>query len=259
MRFPPAGLATAVFGVILIAGVWVATTNRAQDAISEAIASEFRKNQNLALALDVQTHQLIKGVDQLVLVIKGQYERRGPHLPLDQLMPPPVVADESFTFIGVVDERGDVLESLHGFAAINIADREMFQAHQARDTGDLLISAPVLGRISGRWAITLSRRINHPDGSFGGVANISIEPRYLTEIFESATLGPNDMMSLVLLNGITLARRRGAVFEFGVDISGASLFRHARASRRATTSVRAASTATCGCSATGRCRPTRCS
>ncbi|OFW44920.1 MAG: hypothetical protein A3J29_18150 [Acidobacteria bacterium RIFCSPLOWO2_12_FULL_67_14b] len=221
MRFPP--WAIAVAGALLIAAAWLATVQRVRSERAEAVSSEFSKNDNLALALDLHTTQLLKGIDQFLLVIKSQYERPGPRVPIDQLISPAMAVERSITFIGVTDERGDLIEALQDFAATNFSDRESFKAHQRRDTDALMISPPVLGLVSGRWAITLTRRRNQPDGSFGGVVHIAIEPRYLTELFENTTLGPSDVMSLVLENGITLARRRGTVIEFGENIAKSQL------------------------------------
>ncbi len=145
-----------------------------------------------------------------------------------RLVAPALGSVSSITFVGVVNERGDVVESLHEFAPTNILDREFFRTHERADTKRLLLSSPVLGRVSGRWAITLTRRINKIDGAFGGIAVISIEPRYLTEMFEATSLGPADVMSLVLTDGSTLARRRGAAISFGEDISGSQMMRELR-------------------------------
>lgn len=215
-------LGLAVFGLLLIAGAWLYTVERVHSQRAEATASEFSKNANLALALDVHTNQLLKGIDQFVILMKNQYEGSAKRIPIKQLITP-VMASPPFNFIGVTNERGDVLEAIQEFAPTNVSDREMFKVHQQRDSKALLVSAPILGRISGRWAITLSRRVNKPDGTFGGVAAISIEPRYLTELFENTSLGPNDIMSLVLADGMTLARRRGPTIEFGSNISQSQL------------------------------------
>ena len=144
-------------------------------------------------------------------------------MPISKLIAPGMSSERWITFIGVTDERGDLVESLREFEATNFSDRQSFRAHQRRDSNALLISPPVLGLVSGRWAITLTRRHNKPDGSFGGVVHIAIEPRYLTELFETTTLGPSDVMSLVLENGVTLARRRGAAIEFGENIAKSQL------------------------------------
>jgi PAS domain S-box-containing protein len=219
VTIPYGGKATAIFGLVLITIFWVGTSQRSATELSEAYSSEYSKNDNLALALDVQTNQLLAGIDNFLLLIKDQYEQSQPRIPLRRLVAPAFANNSSITFVGVTNDRGDVVESLAEFAPTNIIDREFFQTHRQSDLGRLLISEPVLGRISGRWAITLTRRVNQPDGGFAGIVAISIEPQYLTELFATTTLGPLDVMSLVLTNGITLARRRGDAISFGEDIS----------------------------------------
>ncbi len=222
---PSGSTASAVVALLLIAGAWAYTIDRGRSERIEAATAEFSKNANLALALDVHTNQLLDGIDRFLLLIKDQYE--GPDsrtsIPLARLVAPSFAGITSVTFVGVTNERGDVVESLQEFSPTNVADREFFQRHQHGETQALLISEPVLGRISGRWAITLTRRFDRPDGSFGGIIAISIEPRYLTELFETTNLGPSDVMSLVLENGVTLARRRGQSIEFGENISRSQL------------------------------------
>jgi len=228
-RIPYGAKAVAIFGLVLIATFWIGSTQLSYGELSEATSSEFGKNDNLALALEVQTNQLLSGIDLFLVLIKDQYENTAsPRIPLKRLVAPPFASNASITFIGVTNEKGDVVESLQEFSPTNITDREFFKVHQQADTNRLIISEPVLGRVSGRWAITLTRRINKPGGTFGGIAAISIEPRYLTRLFESTTLGSLDVMSLVLTNGVTLARRRGEAISFGDDISQSELLAEQR-------------------------------
>lgn len=226
-KIPYGAKATAIFGLVLITIFWLGTTQRTLAEMAEARQSEFSKNENLALALDVQTEQLLTGIDHFLLLIKDQYEGAAPRIPIKRLVAPAFASSPSITFIGVTDERGDVIESFNDFRPTNIIDREFFKTHRAGDTGRLLISEPVLGRVSGRWTITLTRRINKPDGSFAGIAAISVEPSYLTRLFETTQLGPNDVMSLVLTNGVTLARRRGSEISFGENVAKVPLMQQA--------------------------------
>jgi len=228
-KIPSGGKATAIFGLILISIFWFGTTQRGAAELAEARASELSKNANLALALDVQTNQLLAGFDQFLLLMKDQYEGASPGIPLRRLMAPSFAASQSVTFVGVTDAQGNVVESLRDFVPTNVFDREFFQAHLREDTRRLLISSPVLGRVSGRWAITLTRRVNRPDGGFAGIVAISIEPSYLTQLFETTMLGPSDVVSLVLTNGVTLARRQGDAFTFGADIAQTQLIAEQRA------------------------------
>ncbi len=176
-KIPYGGKSTAIFGLVLITIFWLGTTQRSAAELSEAYSSEYSKNANLALALDVQTNQLLAGIDNFLLLIKDQYEESLPRIPLRRLVAPAFANKSSITFIGVINDRGDVVESLAEFAPTNIVDREFFKTHRQSDLGRLLISEPVLGRVSGRWTITLTRRVNKPEGQFGGIVAISIEPR----------------------------------------------------------------------------------
>ena len=133
-KIPHGGKAMAIFGLFLIAIFWIGTTQRGYAELAEAQSSEFSKNANLALALDVQTNQLLTGIDHFLLLIKDQYEGAAPRVPVRRLVAPAFSSLSSITFIGVTDERGDVVESLQEFAPTNIIDREFFKTHQQTDT-----------------------------------------------------------------------------------------------------------------------------
>jgi CheY-like chemotaxis protein len=64
-----AAAAIAIFGAVLIAGLWIATMRLARSEAAATVAAEFSKNNNLALALDVQTNQLLHGIDQFLILI----------------------------------------------------------------------------------------------------------------------------------------------------------------------------------------------
>jgi hypothetical protein len=40
------------------------------------------------------------------------------------------------------------------------------------------VGEPVISRSSGKWIIPVSRRLNKPDGSFGGVALATLDIEY---------------------------------------------------------------------------------
>lgn len=247
---PGAGLALAVFGTLLIVGIWLTVFERVRTERTEALDSTISNSANLALALEVQTNQRIGNLDRFLLLMRHQYEHAPPRVPLTELVAPAFADLANITLISVIDEDGTPLEALINPAVSNAADWPSFVAHRQNTNRGLRVGQPVLGRASGKWVITLTRRIDKPDGSFGGIVVISVEPSYLTSLFERAALGPLDVMSQVLENGVTLARRRGATTSFGEDLAQAQLMKDTPETRSAATSVRAASTVTCGCSAT---------
>lgn len=220
---PAGAIALVLFGALLIVGIWITATGRVRVEHEEAIRAEVAKNTNLTLAMEAHTQQLLEGIDRFLLLMRHQAERTPPRVPLTALVAPALAGTPTITLIAVLNERGEPVESLSAFTATNASDRPMFVHHQSNPSRELLISRPVLGRISGRWVITVSRRVDKSDGSFGGVVVISLEPRYLTNLFEETTLGPMDVMTQVLESGITLARRRGVTISFGEDIASSQL------------------------------------
>ena len=83
--------------------------------------------------------------------------------------------------VGVIDADGvNRWSSLGGQVHVDLSDRPHFRAHVERNIG-VYVSAPLTGRISGQVSIQFSRRLNRPDGSFGGVIVLSVDPAVLTE------------------------------------------------------------------------------
>lgn len=219
------GIALAVGGAVLVAGMWLSVVALVRAERAEAIDSEMGKNANLALALEVQTNQRIRSIDQFLLLMRHQYEQAPPRVPFRELMAPAIADAKGIALIAAIDERGDVVETLTDIAATNASAGPMFRFHQQNETRDLAVGPPVRGQVSGKSVITLTRRVNKPDGAFGGIVTISVEPSYLTVLFEKTELGPDDVVSQVLENGITLARRRGATSSFGENIASSQLMR----------------------------------
>ncbi|WFU42252.1 diguanylate cyclase [Bradyrhizobium sp. CB82] len=108
----------------------------------------------------------------------------------------------------------------------NNSDREYFQRHRSSPDRNTLIGRPVRSRSGGQWIITASRRINNPDGSFAGVALLTIDVAYFVRFYQRFDVGPNGSVSLLNNDGIMLARSRDESGAFiGRDLSNAPLFR----------------------------------
>lgn len=130
--------------------------------------------------------------------------------------------------IFVYDETGRWLATTEhiDFSGLNNSDRDYFRQHRASPDKGTLIGRPVKSRSGGQWIITASRRIDHPDGSFAGVALLTIDVAYFSKFYERFDFGPNGSASLLNTAGIMLARTGDERETFvGRDLSNAPLFR----------------------------------
>lgn len=108
----------------------------------------------------------------------------------------------------VSDARGVILYGTRIVpgSAIDLSDRDFFQQLRDEPGAGLVVSKPVLGRISGKWTIVFARRINTADGRFAGIAYAVVFVDRLQKIFAELELGANGVASLRDLSLATVAR-----------------------------------------------------
>lgn len=88
---------------------------------------------------------------------------------------------------------------------VSLADREYFRAHREDASLGLHIGQPLLSRSVGIWFVSLSRRIDNPDGSFGGIVVAAMEPLYFEQFYRQLWVG-SGTIALFLKDGTLLAR-----------------------------------------------------
>ncbi|WP_408903005.1 sensor domain-containing diguanylate cyclase [Methylobacterium radiotolerans] len=126
----------------------------------------------------------------------------------------------------VLDDHGHSIADAFVFAPrkLNNADREYFQAHKDHPQLGLLISKPLFSRLTGSRIIVLSRRINKPDGSFGGIVLGSLKLSYFDRLFDQIGLGRDGAINLYLRDGTRVMRYPFDAADIGVNLAGTSNF-----------------------------------
>lgn len=79
---------------------------------------------------------------------------------------------------------------------VNTSDREYF--HRLRDNHNegLVLSKLMRGRISGKWNLSLVKRINRPDGTFGGVVIGGFDVSYFDKLFSQLDIGKHGAIGI---------------------------------------------------------------
>ena len=214
--------------LILIMLVWSSTLAQVKIDRQETQETLRRSDATLTRAVAEHTVRTLKGADQALLLLKRHYEKSDGRLAIGDYARSLVVG-RVFSQLGAVDEHGSLLlGSTPDFTPGELLRSENFRLHAARDTGELHVGTPVPGPAVGTLSVHLTRRINKPDGSFGGVAMIAIDPGYFSRVYGELDLGHDSAAFLIGTDGIVRARRAPGVAKVGEDISGSLLAEHMR-------------------------------
>ena len=214
-----------VSAVVLIFLVWLHVFSLDRENQQREFASATRDLSNLTRLTQEHADRTLRSADQVIRFVQARYLELGPRLDLAVLTRQGVIDTEIFNQVGVIDAKGMYsLSNLPLKAPVDLSDREHFKVHVEKDSGALFVSKPLIGRASGKWSVQLTRRITLPDGRFGGVVVVSIDPGYFTHFYGELNLGPGGLTALYGLDGLARARIVGDKSEFGADASKSVLF-----------------------------------
>jgi C4-dicarboxylate-specific signal transduction histidine kinase len=138
-----------------------------------------------------------------------------------------VAARERFGIvqIGVIDAEGRIAWSTTpGFTPVDLSDREHFRVH-LEGRRDVFVSAPLIGRASGRWSLNISTAIREPDGRFAGVAVVSLDPLLLSASMGELQFAEGVTVNLLRQDGVVLARSPDTAGRLGAVRGGPDLLR----------------------------------
>ena len=219
-------------GVLLLCLMWIYVLYQSRAERAQAIQSTFRDTSNLAIAFEEQTQRTLVAIEQTLAFLKADYERDPSSFDIHSAFDR-VSGLRDITFqLAFIDQdgifRASNLEAVS--APMDLSDREHFRVHVAADSGTIYISRPLVGRISGRASLNISRRLNRPDGSLAGVLVLSFNPDTLVRLYQNIDIGKDGELLLIGLDGVVRASATRQQRGTGEDIGQTPFYRHVRAS-----------------------------
>jgi hypothetical protein len=197
---------------VLVLGIlWVTILLRLQVEKSAVMRDTRVAARTLADALETHTLKTVHDVDEIALLVKYGYERMPETFNLAAYRAYGLITADTALQVTIAGAGGRVIASTLPFSGtVDLRDREHFRVHLAPVDIGLFISQPVLGRISRHWSVQGTRRIDRPEGGFGGVVIVSEDPAYLTDgFYNNAALGARGMIAVLSDRGFMLSRRAG--------------------------------------------------
>jgi len=197
---------------------------------------------NMARALASHAETSIKLGDAVLAELAGRVEREGlgPQA-LERLRLRMREADRSVgelhgLFVFAADGK-EAASSVPQAGARNSIDRDDMQYHLAHPGRALHVGAPVRSRATGVWVLPLSRRIDNPDGSFGGVALATLDLAWFDTFYNGFDVGASGTILMTLDNGILVYRRPFRGDQVGSDVRGGPVWQLYKKSGAAGTAI----------------------
>ncbi len=214
---------------LLVACAWAAVGAWIAHDHTDTLQRAERDLGNLARACAEHVAKSMEGADQALRFLRSEYRRWGDDMDIARYLKDEDIIQSQFHQLGIIDHQGYLAHSsVPGAPKVDLREREHFQFHRQRTSDTLFISRPVLGKASGKWSIQIARRIGHSDGSFGGVAVLSMPPTYYSRIFEQFSVGEDVVITLLGSDGTIRARMPHTDKVLGKDMSQGALFQSMR-------------------------------
>ncbi|MGY4502621.1 diguanylate cyclase (GGDEF)-like protein/PAS domain S-box-containing protein [Bradyrhizobium sp. GM24.11] len=230
-RLPLRAAAFVVFTCVAILGVSGWREWAARDAVLKGAETEMA---NVARSLTQHAEDSLDLLDSGVVGVVSRLEMDGADpttiAKLRNLLEARKKAVERVHSLAIIDDQGNWLTS-PGTIASTLSDDTFFRHHQLSPKREAYVGRPVKSLVDGEWVVTLSRRFNKPDGSFGGVVLAAIGSRYLSHFYEQFEIGRNSSVTLMSGDGMIIARNPNNEKFVGRSIGDAPLFRDASLQR----------------------------
>ncbi|MFC3711525.1 ATP-binding protein [Sphingoaurantiacus capsulatus] len=229
---PASWLALALIwtiAAVVLGLIWTTIVAQVQFERSQAIEGAIRDNQNRVLAFERYVLRTLDAADVATRNLAEKYRNGLPTPRADggpATISDPVIANPLFAAVLVADANADLVgATVDGLPPLNIGNwgsvRRIAQAPHDR----VMIGIPRISPRLGKPMIGLTRRIDRPDGSYAGSVTLQLEVARFIAFTEGAADRPSDLISVVRLDGITIARRTGGRFSFGENLAGTLVMR----------------------------------
>ena len=222
----------ALVAIILVA-LWGGIGMQLARERSDAIETAERTADNTAGAAEQVISRTIEAIDQRLLFMRQAFRRDPLGFSLEFVRESDDARNGPALLVAVIGPDGRLLMTNLGplRGPVDLSDRAHFRTHLDGSRDELFVGVPILTRVSDRWAVHFTRRLVGEDGSFAGVAVVSLDPQWLTQLYETLGVGRGIMM-LAGLDGIVRARAPHLPETLGLDMSGAPIHEASRRRER---------------------------
>jgi diguanylate cyclase (GGDEF)-like protein len=196
---------SVILGLVIIVMLWVVIGLKYFEDAEGDLRSAERANRNFAMIFEENVLRSLGEIDKALLYLRHSVETRKSTTDFNTIVRTTDVLSDIIVEVAIIDAHGILQASNAGpqpTAKLDLSDRDHFRFHLTDNDDQLYISKPLIGRVSGKWSIQITRRFLDPDGSFGGVVVGSLKPDYFTKLYDSIDFGSSVSIALIGTDGV---------------------------------------------------------
>ena len=200
--------------ITLVLIIWTFINFRLDEDKGLMLNQPISNLKNIAISFKEHSQTTIRNSDEALRIVKFHYEQKGASdfKLLNEYFDQNVIDVNFFNQVGIINAEGIYeFSNLKAHKKVDLSDREHFKIHKDIYPYGLYLSKPVLGRVSQKWSIQLTKRLNKPNGDLLGVAVVSFDPNYFIDFHKQIDLGPEGFTSLVGADGFVRTLRVGNI------------------------------------------------
>lgn len=191
----------------------------------DAMNAQIRQNSNLALSLGEQTVRVMAAVDQATIrmrnaVLENDFEKADfTRFANETGLAPLILTQLSLVgpdgrFIGsnidpTSEKTGHVDLSGREHVQVHLNPKVAEAARLQQTPNGLFVGKPVVGKVSGKATIQLSRKIPDASGGIAGLVVASVNPGYFEDVYRGVQLGRTGVVTLIGNDSTVRARVMG--------------------------------------------------
>lgn len=177
------------------------------------VEESFRSTANMVVALSQHADQALDEVDIVLKAVQEQAtssgKTAGERTRLHNFLVRNVSDVPQLAGLFIYDEKGAWIASSQQVleTRFNNSDRDYFMHHREQRLNTAFIGKPVRSKSTGHWVLTMSRRIDKPDGSFGGVVLATLDVNFFERFYHQFDIGQKGAILFGSNDGTVLYRR----------------------------------------------------
>jgi diguanylate cyclase (GGDEF)-like protein len=219
---------SAIFGVIIIVMLWAGVFLKYAQDVRSDLKDADRTSQSFAMVFEENVLRSIDELDNVLLYLRRNVEARKDTADYNTILHSIDIPGDIVVQVSIIDARGIMRASTAGpqpAPPMDLSDREHYRAQLDAKDDRLFISRPLIGRVSGKWSVQLSRRLSNGDGTFGGVVVVSLDPEHFTNFYDKVDLASSGSIALIGSDGVVRAAGgQSGGLKMGQDLHGTELF-----------------------------------